>query len=207
MVSFLVVFNIVLGLFVIGLCAMVLALARQVGVLYERVAPAGALMLNNTLQPGSIAPVVEVEDINSGQHRQIGGQLDRAQLLFFLSPNCPVCKTLLPMVKSVQSAEQDWLDIVFASDGDIQEHREFVAGAGLDRDSYVLSERLGKEYGVSKLPFAVLIRREGVVASLGLVNSREHFESLFESMETGIPSVQAFLQGTEFDDALIASKA
>jgi hypothetical protein len=48
--SFLVVSNILLWAAVIGLGIVNYALLRQVGVLYERVAPAGALMVNRTLE-------------------------------------------------------------------------------------------------------------------------------------------------------------
>jgi len=46
---------------------------------------------------------------------------------------------------------------------------------------------------VSKLPYAVLLDEAGRVASLGLVNSREHLESLFEAKERGVASIQDFL--------------
>ena len=42
---------------VLVLAAVVLALTRQVGVLHERIAPAGALMLNRGLTVGEPAPV------------------------------------------------------------------------------------------------------------------------------------------------------
>lgn len=192
--NILLISNLVLWVFVIGLTLLVFALTRQIGVLYERVAPAGALMINKKLESGAIAPTVQAQDINTGNTVSIGGKQARSQLLFFLSPTCPVCKTLLPMLKSVKAAESDWLDIVFASDGETNDHREFIAQQRLGNDVYVSSEILGKQYGVSKLPFAVLIDTKGVVASLGLVNSREHFESLFESMERGIPSLQAYIE-------------
>ena len=76
----------------------------------------------------------------------------------------------------------------------------------LGNDVYVSSEILGKQYGVSKLPFAVLIDTRGVVASLGLVNSREHFESLFESMERGIPSLQAYIESATSTTAVPAEQ-
>jgi methylamine dehydrogenase accessory protein MauD len=83
--------------------------------------------------------------------------------------------------------------LVLASDGELQEHRDFIEQHNLSGDIYVSSEILGKQYAVSKLPYAVLIDDKGLIASLGLVNSREHFESLFESMERGIPSLQAYM--------------
>ena len=46
---------------------------------------------------------------------------------------------------------------------------------------------------MAKLPFAVLIDEQGKVASLGLVNSREHLESLFEAKERGVASLQDYL--------------
>ena len=191
--NILIISNLILWVFVIGLALMVLALARQIGVLYERVAPAGALMINKSLESGSTAPRVEVHDLNTGKPRVIGTPAERSTLVFFLSPGCPVCKTLLPMLKSVKTAESDWLDVVFASDGRLEEHREFIQQQGLSGEVYISSEDLGKQYGISKLPYAVLIDQEGMIASLGLVNSREHFESLFESMERGVPSLQAYM--------------
>jgi methylamine dehydrogenase accessory protein MauD len=191
--NILIISNVILWALVIGLSLVVLALARQIGVLYERVAPAGALMINQALETGSTAPRVEVEDLNTGNTLLIGAESERSQLLFFLSPGCPVCKTLLPMLKSIKAAESDWLDIVLASDGTVKEHQEFIQQQNLSRDVYVSSETLGKKYGISKLPYAVLIGGNGEIVSLGLVNSREHFESLFESMEREIPSLQAYL--------------
>ena len=191
--NILLISNLILWVFVIGLTILVFALTRQIGVLYERVAPAGALMMNKKLETGAVAPQVTVEDINSGSTLTIGAGGERPQLLFFLSPDCPVCKSLLPMLKSIRSAESDCLDVVLASDGELQAHRDYIAQHNLAGDIYVSSEILGKQYAVSKLPYAVLIDSKGLIASLGLVNSREHFESLFESMERGIPSLQAYM--------------
>lgn len=186
--------NIILWILVLGLAVLVLALTRQIGVLYERVAPAGALMINQKLETGSVAPTVEVQDLNSNSPLTIGKAGNRAQLLFFMSPDCPVCKSLLPMLKSIESAESTWLDVILASDGEMQVHRDYIEQQKLLHMTYVSSEILGMQYSVSKLPYAVLIDERGIIASLGLVNSREHFESLFESMERGIPSLQAFME-------------
>jgi methylamine dehydrogenase accessory protein MauD len=49
-------------------------------------------------------------------------------------------------------------------------------------------------YGVSKLPYAVLIDSEGFVAAQGLVNTREHVESLFEAERHGVASIQDYLR-------------
>jgi methylamine dehydrogenase accessory protein MauD len=115
------------------------------------------------------------------------------QLLFFLSPTCPVCKKLLPILKSISVSECKWLDLVFASDGDRPEQIEFYRKAGLTEFPYVLSTELGMAFKVGRLPYAVLIGEDGKVRAKGLVNSREQLESLFEAKERGVASVQEFI--------------
>lgn len=72
-------------------------------------------------------------------------------------------------------------------------YRQLARDHGLDGIPLVLSEALGRAFGVSKLPYAVLLDEAGKVASLGLVNSREHLESLFEAKERGVASIQDYL--------------
>ena len=176
----------------LALGATVFALARQVGILHERVAPAGALSMNQRLVAGEPAPVVEPETL-SGSEIKIGvaSSEGRSMLLFFLSPTCPVCKTLLPVLKSIARREREWCDVVLASDG--QGHEAFIAEHALESFAYVVSPDLGMLYGVGKLPYAALVDENGRIAAFGLVNSREHIESLFEAKERGIASIQDYL--------------
>ncbi len=193
MYNILIISNLVLWVLLLGLSVLVFALTRQIGVLYERVAPAGALMMNQTLEVGADAPHVPVQDLNSGKTITAGQPAKgRSQLLFFMSPDCPVCKSLLPSLRSAQSAESSWMDVIFASDGELALHQNYIHQNGLEDAQYVSSKNLGVRYGVAKLPFAVLIDEQGIIASHGLVNSREHIESLFESKELGIPSIQDY---------------
>ncbi len=174
----------------------VLALARQVGVLHQRVAPAGALMPTRGPKIGELTETVEAEDL-AGRRVGIGGAAQDANtLVLFVSPTCPVCKSLLPAAKSLASAEG--LQLVFASDGfDTERHRAFAGDVGIARFPYVLSQALGMRYGVSRLPFAVLIGEDGVLRGRGLVNTREHLESLLESWRTGVATLQDYVLGTE----------
>jgi len=195
-VSALAVSNLVLWVLVLALCAVVLALIRQLGVLHERIAPAGALMLNKGLKVGEAAPLVQVADLNGQAHAVGAARGDgRSTLLLFVSPTCPVCKSLLPAVKSSGKEERRWLDVILASDGDLTEQREFVRAQGLERLPYVVSAALGLAYQVSRLPFAALIDEQGVLRARGLVNSREHLESLFEAKRLGVASLQEYFSG------------
>lgn len=185
--------NIVLWIVVLALLAVVLALTRQLGVLHERIAPVGALMLNRGLAVGEQAPAMDVVDL-AGARVTLGSPRSdgKSTLLLFVSPTCPVCKSLLPVVKSSGKDERDWLDVILASDGDPEEHRAFAHANGLAGVPYVVSAPLGMTYQVSRLPFAALLDEAGVLRARGLVNSREHLESLFEAKRLGVASIQEY---------------
>jgi len=195
-VTALAVSNIVLWVLVLVLAAVVLALTRQLGVLHQRIAPAGALMLNRGLTVGGPAPVLELAALD-GRAVSVGvARPDgRSTLLLFVSPTCPVCKSLLPAVKSSRKDERSWMDVILASDGDPAEQREFVRAQGLEEIPYVVSAALGLAYQVSRLPFAALLDEHGVLRARGLVNSREHLESLFEAKRLSVASLQEYFSG------------
>lgn len=184
---------IVLWIVVLCLLAVVLALTRQLGVLHERIAPVGALMLNRGLAVGEQAPAIDVVDLHGANLRLGAPRTDgKSTLLLFVSPTCPVCKSLLPIVKSSGRDERDWLDIILASDGNTDEHRDYIRANGLGGIPYVLSAPLGMAYQVSRLPFAALLDEAGVLRARGLINSREHLESLFEAKRLGVASLQDY---------------
>jgi methylamine dehydrogenase accessory protein MauD len=185
--------NVVLWIVVLALLAVVLALTRQVGVLHERIAPAGALMINRGLTVGEPVPVIDVTDLN-GQALKLGAASrdGLSTLILFVSPTCPVCESLLPVLQSSRKQEKSWLAIVLASDGDPATHREFVRAHGLLDFPYVVSAPLGMSYQVSRLPFAALVDATGTLRARGLVNSREHLESLFEAQRLGVASLQEY---------------
>lgn len=188
--------NLLLWCVVLVLSVLVFALMRQIGVLHERVFPAGALMTMAGPAVGETAPLHTVTTW-SGKTRQIGGDHERDTLLLFVSPTCPVCKTLIPFVRSVARAESTAIDVLFASDGNSdkekQAHEHMIREQGIDPDSYVLSQTLGLAWVVEKLPFAALVDRHGILRAKGIVNSREHLESLFEAHARGVASLQEYL--------------
>lgn len=192
--SLLLISNILLWAAVIVMGVVIFALTRQIGVLYERVAPAGALAVNQNLNVGEIAPEMSFQSIDA-EMIQIAGdnKLGKSQLLFWVSPDCPICKTLMPALKSAAKAESYWLQLILASDGMEMDHRGYIAQHGLGDFPYLVSEVLGKTYGVAKLPYAVVVDESGKVASMGIVNSREHLESLFEAKERKVASIQDYM--------------
>lgn len=167
------------------------ALARQVGVLYERVAPVGALVPRSGPAAGAVAPQMTLPTLD-GRTVTIGGTAERARLLFFVASQCPVCKKLLPI--AVRFARTEHLDLILAGDDDPAVQRLMVEANGVEDLPFLNSRELGLAYGVEKLPHAVLIDDHGVIIARGLVNSREHLESLIVARDMKMGSVQDFLQ-------------
>jgi len=174
------------------LAVLLFALARQVGVLHERLAPMGAMTSDRGPAVGELAPTLSVATL-AGERIEVGGAsaAGRSRLLLFVSPNCPVCKKLLQIARSFASAER--LEVVLIGDGALAAQRAMIEQFGLERLAYVNSPQVGMAFQVGKLPYAVLIDASGVVRAKGLVNSREHLESLIVAEETGFGTIQAYL--------------
>jgi len=192
MLTALIVSQILSWVVILGMGLALLALARQVGVLHARLAPAGALMTGKGPAVGEPAPLLDAHTLD-GAPVAIGKPLakGRMQLLLFVSPHCPLCKDLIPIARNFAKTEK--LDIVFVGDDDINEQRAMVARLDMGALPFVNSSIIGRTFHVDRLPHAVLIGDSGTVLSKGLVNSREHLESLVTAHEMGVVSVQDYL--------------
>jgi methylamine dehydrogenase accessory protein MauD len=183
---------VLLWLAVLALGLMLWALSRQVGVLFERVAPMGALVTDAGPVVGQPSPIFDITGLQSEQV-VIGGPQSKSTLLFFLAPTCPVCKKLIPILKHLSRDESAQLRVVLASDGEA-DHLQFMREQGLQAMPYLLSTELGMSYRVSRLPYAVLLDREGLVRAKGLVNSREQLDSLLNAQDMNTPTIQQYLE-------------
>jgi methylamine dehydrogenase accessory protein MauD len=184
---------VLLWVVVICLSVAVLALARQVGVLHERVAPAGALISGSGPGVGEQSPRIEVHAL-AGNAITIGGTLatGKAVLMLFVSQTCPICKKLIPI--ALDFARSERLDVLFVGDADLAEQKKLISQFGIAENRFINGPEIGMTYRIDKLPYAVLLDDLGVIAAKGLVNSREHFESLIIAKETGFASIQSYLK-------------
>lgn len=190
--------NFLLWVIVALLTIAVLALARQIGVLYERVAPMGALVTGGGPQAGDQAPHVHAATFDGGSLAIGAGHMaGRRMLLLFVAPGCPVCRKIIPLAKSV--AAREGMELVFIGDGAEADQRAMIDRYKLGGYRFANSPAVGLAFHVGKLPYAVLIRADGVIAAKGLVSSREHIESLAVADETGFPSAQAYLRSVDVD--------
>ncbi len=197
MLEALMISQIVLWVSVLALAAVVLALIRQIGVLHERIAPMGALTIDHGPKVGDQSPVFDLIDI---RQRPVSiGRLSpdgKGTFLMFVAPGCPVCKKLLPVVKSIVKEELS-LRLVFASDGERVEQERFLRSERIEDYPLVLSAELGMAFRIGKLPYVVLIDERGTVRAKGLVNTREHLESIVQAGQLGVASIQEYLKANQ----------
>lgn len=159
---------VILWALVIGLSLLVLALARQIGTLHLRLAPRGALELDEEGPPLGEAPQpIDGRDAD-GRPVTVGGP-GEPQLLLFVSPGCSACRDVLSSLpvaarvgrmRPVAIADHEELD----GDGSAV---PLVAGPDIAR-----------AYGVPGTPYAVILDRRGVVRAKGTVNTLEQMEGL-----------------------------
>jgi methylamine dehydrogenase accessory protein MauD len=192
MITALIVGQVLAWLVILILGVALLALARQVGVLHMRVAPAGALQTSGGPAVGGKAPAIPAKTLD-GQDVVVGGPASGVplRLLMFVSATCPLCKNLIPAARSF--ARDERVELTFVGDDDIAVQRAMVEAQGLAGFRFVNGPQVGQAFEVAKLPYAVLLDADGAILSKGLVNSREHLESLIVAHELGIATVQDYI--------------
>lgn len=184
---------ILLWVIVLGLLVVVAALARQIGVLHERVAPVGALATGRGPEVGQPVPPLAGRLLEGGTFDLAGPMPAGARLRMFLfvSAACPVCKKLIPLAKDFARSER--VQVVFVGNAEPEEQHAFVKRQELAGFPFINDAEVGMTFRVERLPYAVLADSKGAIAAKGLVNSREHLESLVTAQETGFASVQDYL--------------
>jgi methylamine dehydrogenase accessory protein MauD len=172
---------IALWLILLVLTATTIVLARQIGLLNIRLGPVGARMTNAGPDIGEQALTMEVLD-HKGRIINLGGNRDRSTLMVFTVPGCKACGELAPALISIHKSEHLVLDIILISlGGGVKENLEFIEQHKLSKCPYVTSLDVGIKYGITTTPYALLVDREGVVRSKGIVNNIEHLESLLNA--------------------------
>lgn len=169
----------------------VLALVRQIGVIHQRIAPIDALLTDTGPRVGDMVPHVHATTLD-GKVLAIGPGLMgcRTTLLMFVAPDCPVCKTIMPLAKGVAVSKD--LDLVFIGDGEDGEIRALVDRYRLNDYPFANSAKVALAFHIAKLPYGVMIGPDGVIAAKGLVSTREHLEDLLLAGETGLSAGQAY---------------
>jgi methylamine dehydrogenase accessory protein MauD len=168
---------VVLWILVVALSLLVLALARQIGVLHLRLGPRGALEIDDEGPPLGEAPEPIDAQTLEGDEVTIGGP-GEPQLLFFVSPGCPICKDLLPsLAPAARAARMTPVAVVDVEEDVAREAYEHSSPAV----QVVPGPEIAQAYDVPGTPFAVVLDTIGVVRAKGTVNTLEQIEGLVDT--------------------------
>jgi methylamine dehydrogenase accessory protein MauD len=185
----------VVGLWlVVGCLALVVAgLARQIGLLHRRIAPAGARMMIDGPAVGDTVASAPITDIYGRVHDLPAPGLHT--LLVFMAPGCEVCADLLPSVKSLVKSERSWLRVVLISLSETWDVNDlYVRSHSLESIPLIASKQLATDYGVSAPPYGVIVGPDVQVISKGIVGHFEHLESLINSARLGYDTLEAYMK-------------
>jgi peroxiredoxin len=87
-------------------------------------------------------------------------------LLVFVSPSCGPCKSLMPLIAHWERDYDDVLNIVALSKGSLKENQKRMGKYGLKNLLLEGEAKVAEAYQATWTPSAVLINREGNIASL-----------------------------------------
>jgi thiol-disulfide isomerase/thioredoxin len=118
------------------------------------------------LPVGALAPNFSLESM-SGSQVSLEGLLSGGKpvLLFFVSPTCSPCKSLLPMVSRWEREFSDWLSIAVLSRGTLKDNQSKMSKYEIRHLLLQGEADVADEYQARWTPAAVLIGRDGKIAS------------------------------------------
>lgn len=126
---------------------------------------------------GDSAPVFTLPDLD-GRPVELAGRPGRHTVLLFWNPGCSFCQAMLPDLRTWESdPPAGAADLIVVSAGSPEENRAMGLKA-----TVVLDDRfeVGRAFGASGTPMAVLIDREGRVGSPVVPGAEAVFELLNE---------------------------
>ncbi len=177
---FLVTYFVLWILFVVHSVVILLVL-RQVGVLHLRIAPVGARAMSFGPKIGQLAPSVTIKDVEGvNQDLHISRAMETDVLLVFASPGCAACISLVRAIRPLARETDGDLRWALVTSGGREASRRFRKKHRLRDLLLTYSPKVQRQFNVGPTPYGVLISKQGVVLSKGIVNQMEHLESLLQ---------------------------
>ena len=183
--TWLILATVVQFVFLLALGVVVLSLARQVGILHERTAPAALVGKSTAIAVGDRLAATEVRML-SGQTHTIGEHIQsdapvgtEITALLFIGSDCPICRSVLPVYQR-ELASRTGLSGFWVGDGlQMGSYEDYAAEHGIDEDAFVMSTELGLKLGVRTLPAVAFLDSDGKLISKEVVNGPRQLEKAF----------------------------
>lgn len=164
----------------LALAVVVLSLARQVGILHERLSPAGLSRARDGIEVGQALPSMELAAL-SGAAAELPGpdQSGTAVALLFVAADCPICRSVLPAFEAALDSNGNvsgfWVaDGLPGVDGAMPDYEAYTADHHIDPNRFVVSQELGLVLGVRQIPALVILdQQRKLLASEALSGPRQ----------------------------------
>jgi peroxiredoxin len=144
------------------------------------------------LEPGSRAPDFRLPRLDGGSATLQEVVANGPAVIAFYKTTCPVCQLTFPYLERIHKAGT--LPVYAVSQDDAEDTREFNREFGLTLPTLLDSARSGypvsEAFGISSVPSAFLIERDGGIARVIVGWSKRDMESL-----GGRAGAQVFRQG------------
>jgi methylamine dehydrogenase accessory protein MauD len=190
---FLLVAIFVLWTVVLFLCFLLLGTLRSLGLLSWRLEQLEATMPKRLgrdgLKPGKKAPDFTLPN-TEGKEVALHDFAGCKVLLVFTQSGCSPCKMIVPELNQLarvgRIANPSHPQVLVINNGDPAATRKWSAEVGarfpvLSQEKFSTS----KKYEVFATPFAFLIDEKGVIASKGIINSRQHIRYVLSGKRVG----------------------
>ncbi len=165
----------------LALGVVVVILVRQVGLLNLRLGPKGARSVDGGPTIGDQIPEFTIESLG-GLRVTIGGRDGIPTLVVFVSATCPVCRKLLPAVKTV-SEDYSRSKLVLAGVGDKGLFEAMLKDFSWRTAWLIFEPTVTSTFRIPTTPYAVALDFQGTVVGKGIVNQIEHLEDLLALAE------------------------
>ena len=186
---------VVLWVVVVLQVVLVLALARLVGQLMSRRFPAsGARVIDPGPDLGATVESWEGADL-AGDPLSLRFPRQRALFLLYVAPHCTACARLLPSARHFFKEISPAADAVWVMTQGVTPEalRSYAREKGLQAYPGVSEEALPPRWRVGGAPFGLWVGADGKVKAKGMVDRREHLESLRQAAEIGHSSIQSYV--------------
>jgi methylamine dehydrogenase accessory protein MauD len=185
----------VLWVVVVVQVVLTLAVARLVGQLMSRRFPTtGARVIDPGPDIGATVESWEGADLSESP-LSFRFPRGRALFLLYVAPHCTACARLMPSARRFFKeispvADAAWVMTLGATPAALQ---TFAREKGMEAYPGLSEESLPPSWRVGGAPFGLWVGADGVVKAKGMVDRREHLESLRHAAEIGHPSIQSYV--------------
>lgn len=161
-----------------------ISLVRQVGVLLLRVGQVFAPRSGSGPSSGDRLTIPEINSPEAaGPWGRYGGEQksgERRRVLLFTSPDCGLCRDLVPSANAVAQKYASEFEIIIVADGEFDEMLEWAEETRA-KIPVVAVPDVVKKHDIPGTPFAAIVDDRNIVLASGWVNYLEHLESLMRS--------------------------